>query len=1644
MPYKPDLVFNDTSNASKTVPNVVNVKSSSHKPNKDLSKTLRPDALIIEDWTSDSENISEIEFVPKQKEPSFVQTFKYVKTPRASVKTVEHPKQTENLKTDNQKSKGHKNSSNRKACFVCKSLNYLIKDCDYYKKQMVQKPIWNNVMRVNHHNYARLSHPYSNKNVVPTAVLTRTCLVSLNVARPVSTAVPQTTVNSPRPVKHVVHKAYSPIRRPINHKPTTKTSNFNQKITTVKVNKGNPHHALKDKGVIYSGCSRHMTENISYLSDFEEFNGGCVAFGGNPKGDTECVVLSFDFKLPNENHVLLRVPRENNMYNVDLKNVVPSGDLTCLFAKAALDESNLWHRRLGHINFKTMNKLVKGNLVRGLPSKIFENNHTCVACKKGKQHRASCKSKPVSSISHSLQRLHIDLFEPTFVKSLNKKSYCLVVTDDYSRFSWVFFLATKDETSTILKTFITGIENQINHKVKIIRCDNGTKFKNHDLNQFCRMKRIKIEFSVARTPQQNGVAERKNRTPIEEAKTMLADSLLPIPFWAEVVNTACYVQNRVLVTKPYNKTPYELLLDGKADEEFLVGYSVNSKAFRVFNSRARIVQETLHTNFLENQPNITGSGPKWLFDIDTLTQSMNYQPVVTENQPNHNAGIKENLNAGKVRKETVSAQQYVLLPLWSTGSKDPQNTDDAATFNVKENKSEVHVSPSSSDKLKKHDEKVKRADKGKSPVDLSIGVRDLRDEFEEFSFNSTNRVNAASAPVTAARLNLTNNTNNPSNYPDDPDMPALEDIVYSDDENVGAVSLIWKQIYLSSNKEYGKDGKRTRSMIGSLMYLTSSRPDIMFAVCACVRFQVTLKVSHLHAVKRIFRHFVTAVSYKLLMFGLTKDAAVKLMLLVASLTFADMHNMVAFLSMSDASAGFDQIMDFLNAQVIQYALMVNPTIYVSCIKHLWATTLIKKANDVVKLQALIDRKKVVVTEDVICQDLRLDDADGVECLPNEKIVAELARMGYEKPPPNLTFYKAFFSAQWKFFIHTLVQCVSAKRTAWNEFSCSMASASICLATGRKFNFSKYIFDSIVRKVDSLSKFLMYPRFLQVMINNQLDDLSSHTTKYTSPPLTQKVFANMRKIGKGFLEWRLLCLHQCWYNLRLQKKKLMLKYLLLLPPPSPTNEPSSPPQDPITTHPQAQPTTPQATPPQEQPTDNSESFMTLLNTLMENYMETQVDLGAELQGRKDNDSVVATKDVSAVEPTVFDDEEVTITMAQTLIKMKAEKARILDEQMAKRLHDKEVEQVAAKEKQEQNDLEKAKGLQQQYDDKQENIDWDSIAEQIQEKHLDNIRKYRSLKRKPISIAQARKNMIIYLKNMAGYKMEHFRGMTYDKIRPIFEREYNKVQTLFKPNKDVEEPQKKRVAEETLLQESFKKLKAVEVSGSESTRDTPTNDLKEMSEEDVKNMLEIILVSEFKVEALQVKHPLIDWEIHSEGSRSYGKIIRVGGITEAYQSFEDMLKGFDREDLDALWRLVKDKFKKDYPLSNVVMIMMLSAKLQVEEDSDMARDLVMKIFIEANKLKSRSLDTSSNFSLILAAVNMSLTDINASLTEHNLHQQCKFFSRGNSSTQQLEHFFTSSGKITLAVGTILHYQWQNNSSGGNSAVGMIFTNSEKILH
>ncbi|GJR61343.1 putative ribonuclease H-like domain-containing protein [Tanacetum coccineum] len=452
----------------------------------------------------------------------------------------------------------------------------------------------------------------------------------------------------------------------------------------------NPHKN-KDLGIVDSGCSRSMAGNKEKLDVFVKIIGGTVTFGGGDgkitgKGTIRTSKLNFENVYYVEE---LQNFNLHNLYSFNLTKIQPERDITYLLAKASSDESTKWHRRMAHVNFKNINKLAKHGLVNGLPSKLFTNDHNCVACNKGKQHKASYKAiTAVSTISEPLQLLHMDLFGPTSIRSIDHKYYSLVVTDDLSRFSWVFFLGTKDETYYILKDFITFIENQLNKKVKAIRCDNGTEFKNSKLIELCGSKGIKRDYSNARTPQQNGVAERKNRTLIEAARTMLADSKLPTMFWTEAVSTACYVLNRVLVTRPHNKTPYELLsgkvpnishlkpfgchvtilntsdhlgkFEGKADEGFIVGYAAHSKAYRVYNLSSKKIEETLNLRYLEDKPNVQGLGQEWYFDLDYLTDSLGYtrfksnQPAGTQD-PHIHAGTQDD-------SDSECDEQVIVVP----------------------------------------------------------------------------------------------------------------------------------------------------------------------------------------------------------------------------------------------------------------------------------------------------------------------------------------------------------------------------------------------------------------------------------------------------------------------------------------------------------------------------------------------------------------------------------------------------------------------------------------------------------------------------------------------------------------------------------------------------------------------------------------------------------------------------------------------------------------------------------------------------------------------------------------------------------------------------------------------------------------------
>nr|GEV81370.1 ribonuclease H-like domain-containing protein [Tanacetum cinerariifolium] len=479
------------------------------------------------------------------------------------------------------------------------------------------------------------------------------------------------------------------------------------------------------------------------------------------------------------------------------------------------------------------------------------------------------------------------------------------------------------------------------------------------------------------------------------------------------------------ITKPHNKTLYELFhgrtlairflrpfgcpvtilntidhlgkFDGKADEGFFVGYSLNSKAFRVFNSRTRILEENLHT----------ADSP------------------------------------------------------FSTTSKSSQNNE---------------FQPSNND--------AKRADE-----DLSK-ENECDDQGEEDSTNSTKRVNTVTSNINVAsssRVNVVGPNIN-IDLPPDPNMPSLEDIsIFEDSRDDDDVFSAEADFYnldstfqvspipttrihkdhpleqvirdlhsvphtrrmINNLKEHGlvdvkkgstpmdtlkpllkdKDGEEIdvhmyRFMIGSLMYLTSFRPDIMFTVCLWY----------------------------------PKDSP---------------FDLVAYTDSDYARASLD------------------------------------------RKSTARDGNKVVINEAFIRRDLKLNDAKGTSCLSNAVIFEELARMGYEKPSKKLTFYKAFFSPQWKFFIHTIIQCLSAKTTSWNEFSSTMASAIICLANNQKFNFSKYILDNLKKNLEADVPFYMFLRFIQVFVNHQLGDMSHHKGIYVNPSLTKKVFANMKRVGTGF-------------------------------------------------------------------------------------------------------------------------------------------------------------------------------------------------------------------------------------------------------------------------------------------------------------------------------------------------------------------------------------------------------------------------------------------------------------------------------------------------------------------------------------------------
>ncbi|GJX67800.1 retrovirus-related pol polyprotein from transposon TNT 1-94 [Tanacetum coccineum] len=323
---------------------------------------------------------------------------------------------------------------------------------------------------------------------------------------------------------------------------------------------------------------------------------------------------------------LLKGNRSTNLYTINLHEMASASPI-CLMARATSTKSWLWHQRLSHLNFDTINDLAKNDLVTGLPKFKYHKEHLCPSCEQGKSKRASHPPKPVPNSKQRLHLLHMDLCGPMRIASINGKRYVLVIVDDYSRYTWVHFLRSKDEAPEVFKTFLKRITVLLQSHVIIIRSDNGTEFKNQILKEYFDSVGISHQASSVRTPQQNGVVERRNRTLVEAARTMLIFSRAPLFLWAEAIATACYTQNRSIIHHRFNKTPYELIngrksdisflhvfgalcypkndredigkLGAKGDIGFFIGYSADSCAYRVYNRRTKKIMETMNVTFDE-------------------------------------------------------------------------------------------------------------------------------------------------------------------------------------------------------------------------------------------------------------------------------------------------------------------------------------------------------------------------------------------------------------------------------------------------------------------------------------------------------------------------------------------------------------------------------------------------------------------------------------------------------------------------------------------------------------------------------------------------------------------------------------------------------------------------------------------------------------------------------------------------------------------------------------------------------------------------------------------------------------------------------------------------------------------------------------
>nr|GEU40911.1 integrase, catalytic region, zinc finger, CCHC-type, peptidase aspartic, catalytic [Tanacetum cinerariifolium] len=573
-----------------------------------------------------------------------------------------------------------------------------------------------------------------------------------------------------------------------------------------------------------------VNSSISYKNTVINSNSMC-------KTCNKCLIFAnHDKKHPcsvqNENGVdLLKGSRGSNMYTISVEGMMKSSPIF-LLSKTSKNKSWLWHHRLNHLNFGTINDLVRKDLVRGLPRLKFEKDHLCSACQLRKSKKHTRKPNTIMEVLHTL---HMDLCVPMRVQSINGKKYILVIVDDYSRFTWVKFLRSKDETPEFVIKFLKQIQVGLNKTVRYIRTDNGTEFVNQVLTEFYESVSIFHQKSVPRTPQQNDIVERRNRTLVEAARTMLIFSKALMFLWAEAVATACYTKNRSLIHTRHNKTPYELRRSMKSMAHVQISSRPSSNLLTHGQVSSRLVP-----NSVPVPPYVSPTNK----ELEILFLPM----------------FDEYLEPPSVERPVPPATATQVL-VNSAGTPSSTTIDQDA--------------PSTSHSSSSLEVQAPFLHQG-------VVVGPIIEDNPSAQADHDPFVNVFAPEPSSEESSLGDGCLAESNQelvprPDCVMIIALKWIYKVKLDEYGDVLKNKSQLVAKGyrqEKGIPVDQTRYRGMVGSLMYLTASRPDLVFVVCMCARYQAKPTKKHLEAIKQVFRYLRGTINWGL---WYPKDTAMELM-----------------------------------------------------------------------------------------------------------------------------------------------------------------------------------------------------------------------------------------------------------------------------------------------------------------------------------------------------------------------------------------------------------------------------------------------------------------------------------------------------------------------------------------------------------------------------------------------------------------------------------------------------------------------------------------------------------------------------------------------------------------------------------------------